>query len=187
MATKSKTRSSSKGKAGGGTTKVASARSSSSKSARSVTKSARGVTKAAKGMMSSRASSSRSDQTAGIPRKAPGSSRVSGKASKAGAKVSAGASRTSSSGTKKEAGRRRVNPEFMKPMQIKEPLTRIVGSEPLPRTEVTKRVWDYIKQHKLQDQENRRQINADENLRELFGRDSVTMFEMTKIINQYLG
>lgn len=75
----------------------------------------------------------------------------------------------------------------MKPMRIKEPLTRIVGNEPLPRTEVTKRVWDYIKQHKLQDEVNRRQINADENLRELFGRDSVTMFEMTKIISQFLA
>lgn len=166
MATKAKTQSSARSKSGGKAKKAASARSSSSKAARSV--------------KASKAASARSGRSAKAP-KASKSSK-SPKASRP-AKASAGAPRASA----RSGGRARVNPEFMKPMQIREPLTRIVGSEPLPRTEVTKRVWDYIKQHNLQDQENRRQINADENLRELFGRDSVTMFEMTKIINQHLG
>ncbi|HKX28018.1 MAG TPA: SWIB/MDM2 domain-containing protein [Blastocatellia bacterium] len=76
---------------------------------------------------------------------------------------------------------------FMKPMQPDSDLAAIVGEEPLPRTEVIKRVWDYIKSQGLQDRENRRMINADEKLQPLFGgKNRVSMFEMTKLVNEHL-
>jgi len=84
--------------------------------------------------------------------------------------------------------KRAPNPAFMKPMQISDALAKIVGSKPMPRTEVTKKLWDYIKKNKLQDAFNRRQINADDNLRAVFGGQSkVSMFEMTKLVNKHLS
>ncbi len=65
-------------------------------------------------------------------------------------------------------------------------LGAIVGSQPLARSEITKRVWDYIKSHNLQDATDRRQINADETLKRVVGRDQVSMFELTKFINQHV-
>ena len=66
-------------------------------------------------------------------------------------------------------------------------LSVIVGSEPIPRSEVTKRVWDYVKQNGLQDQANKRMINADDKLREVFGgKKQVSMFEMTKLVSKHL-
>jgi chromatin remodeling complex protein RSC6 len=78
------------------------------------------------------------------------------------------------------------NAGFMKAMTPSAMLAAVVGAEPLPRTEVTKKVWEYIKKNKLQDASNKRMINADEKLRGIFGKDQVSMFEMTKIINQHL-
>jgi chromatin remodeling complex protein RSC6 len=76
------------------------------------------------------------------------------------------------------------NSAFMKPVTPDEALAAIVGSEPLPRTEITKRLWEYIKQHNLQDQKDKRRINADDKLRPVFdGADSVSMFEMTKLVS----
>ena len=76
------------------------------------------------------------------------------------------------------------NSAFMKPVTPDEALAAVVGSEPLPRTEITKRLWEYIKQHNLQDQKDKRRINADDKLRKVFnGADSVSMFEMTKLVN----
>ncbi len=89
---------------------------------------------------------------------------------------------------KKPKAKRVPSAEFMKPLQPSPELARIVGDNPLPRTEVTKRLWQYIKRNSLQDPINKRMIRADENLRPLFGgRDSVSMFEMTKIVNQHLS
>ncbi len=66
-------------------------------------------------------------------------------------------------------------------------LSAIVGSKPIPRSEVTKKVWDYIKAHGLQDQTNRRMINADDNLKKIFnGKKQVSMFEMTALVNKHL-
>lgn len=71
----------------------------------------------------------------------------------------------------------------MKPVQPDEKLAAIIGSEPVPRTEVTKKLWDYIRSHNLQDPNNKTRIIADENLKQVFdGREQVTMFEMTKLI-----
>lgn len=76
---------------------------------------------------------------------------------------------------------------FMRPLQPDEALAAIVGSEPLPRSEVTKRVWDYIKKHDLQDKQDKRQIHADAKLKAVLdGRDQVNMFELTKLVNGHL-
>jgi upstream activation factor subunit UAF30 len=82
--------------------------------------------------------------------------------------------------------KRTPNAGFMKPMTPSAMLAAVVGDMPLPRTEVVKKVWEYIKKNKLQDAINKRMINADEKLRKVFGKPQVSMFEMTKIINQHL-
>jgi chromatin remodeling complex protein RSC6 len=74
----------------------------------------------------------------------------------------------------------------MKPLTPSPALAAIVGDKPLPRTEVTKKVWDYIKENKLQDSANKRNINADAKLKEIFKKPQVTMFEMTKLISGHL-
>ena len=74
----------------------------------------------------------------------------------------------------------------MKPMQPSGDLAAVVGSGAMPRTEVTKKLWGYIKRKGLQDSKNRRMINADENLRPIFGRSQVSMFEMTRLVNKHL-
>jgi chromatin remodeling complex protein RSC6 len=73
-----------------------------------------------------------------------------------------------------------------KPVQPDNVLAAIVGSDPLPRSEITKRIWAYIRKHRLQDDQNRRNINADDRLRALFGKDQATMFELAKFVNQHL-
>ena len=84
--------------------------------------------------------------------------------------------------------KRKPNAAFMKPMNISDALQPIVGSKPLPRTEVTKRLWDYIKKNKLQDPKERRNINADDNLKKIFnGKKQVSMFEMTKLVSKHLS
>jgi len=88
---------------------------------------------------------------------------------------------------KKSAAKRKPNAAFMKPMTPSSVLASVVGSMPLPRTEVTKKIWDYIKKNKLQDAVNKRLINADEKLRAVFGgKKSVSMFEMTKLVSGHL-
>ena len=75
-----------------------------------------------------------------------------------------------------------------KPVQPDEALAAVVGSHPLPRTELTKKVWEYIREHQLQDAQDRRRIRADDRLRALFdGQDSATMFELTKFVNRHLA
>ncbi len=80
-----------------------------------------------------------------------------------------------------------ANSAFMKPIQPDEALAAVVGSKPLPRTQVTKNLWIYIKKNKLQDKKDRRQINADDKLLKIFdGKKSVSMFEMTKLVNNHI-
>jgi chromatin remodeling complex protein RSC6 len=89
--------------------------------------------------------------------------------------------------TKKSAAKRKPNAAFMKPMTPSAALAAVVGSMPMPRTEVTKKIWDYIKKNKLQDAINRRLINADEKLKAVFGgKGKVSMFEMTKLVSNHL-
>jgi upstream activation factor subunit UAF30 len=88
---------------------------------------------------------------------------------------------------KKPASKRKPNAAFMKAMTPSASLAAVIGSSPMPRTEVTKKIWDYIKKNKLQDAINRRLINADEKLRAVFGgKGKVSMFEMTKLVSNHL-
>ena len=88
---------------------------------------------------------------------------------------------------KKTATKRKPNAAFMKAMQPSTVLAAVVGGMPMPRTEVTKKIWDYIKKNKLQDAVNRRLINADDKLRAVFGgKSKVSMFEMTKLVSNHL-
>jgi len=80
------------------------------------------------------------------------------------------------------------NSAFMKPMKITEDLAAVVGKGPLPRSQVVKKLWQYIKKNGLQDKKNRRNINADANLKKVFkGKGVVNMFEMTKLVSKHLS
>ena len=98
--------------------------------------------------------------------------------------------------TKPETGKTEVKPKtktrtpnsgFAKPMTLSPALTAVIGAGPAPRTEVTKRIWDYIKAHELQDAEKRTLINADDKLFAVFDKRQVTMFEMTRLVNAHLS
>jgi upstream activation factor subunit UAF30 len=111
------------------------------------------------------------------------------KSSRSGGRKSAAkkGGRKSSRRKSSSSGKKRTpNAAFMKPMQPSGELSNVVGSSPMPRTEVTKKLWGYIKRKGLQDSKNRRMINADENLRPIFGRSQVSMFEMTRLVNKHL-
>ena len=83
--------------------------------------------------------------------------------------------------------KRAPNPAFMKPMTPSAQLAPVVGASPMPRTEVTKKLWQYIKKNNLQDAKNRRMINADDKLKPVFsGKSQVSMFEMTKLVSKHL-
>jgi upstream activation factor subunit UAF30 len=85
------------------------------------------------------------------------------------------------------AKKRKPNAAFMKPMTPSSALAEVVGSKAIPRTEVTKKLWAYIKRNKLQDSKNRRMINADDALKVIFGgKKQVSMFEMTKLVSKHL-
>jgi upstream activation factor subunit UAF30 len=89
--------------------------------------------------------------------------------------------------TVKKKTARKPNAAFMKPVTPSATLAPIVGSKPMPRTEVTKKLWGYIKKNNLQDKKNRRNINADDKLKPVFGgKGTVSMFEMTKLVNKHL-
>ena len=106
---------------------------------------------------------------------------------KGGAKKAAkrSAAKKSSRGAKK--AKRAPNPAFMKPMQPDAALSAVVGSNAMPRTEVTKKLWGYIKRNGLQDAKERRMINADDKLKAVFnGKGKVSMFEMTKLVNKHM-
>ena len=88
---------------------------------------------------------------------------------------------------KKPAAKRKPNAAFMKAMTPSSTLGAVIGTTPLPRTEVTKKIWEYIKKNKLQDAVNRRMINADDKLKAVFGgKGKVSMFEMTKLVGKHL-
>lgn len=91
--------------------------------------------------------------------------------------------------TKKKAAKkkRKPNPQFMKPVQPDAHLAAVVGNKPIPRTEITKKLWAYIKRNGLQDSKNRRMINADAKLKAVFGgKTKVSMFEMTKLVSKHM-
>jgi len=88
---------------------------------------------------------------------------------------------------KKSGAKRKPNAAFMKPMTPTASLAAVIGGSPMPRTEVTKKLWAYIKRNGLQDSKNRRNINADDKLQDVFGgKKQVSMFEMTKLVSRHL-
>ncbi|HEV2150589.1 MAG TPA: SWIB/MDM2 domain-containing protein [Longimicrobiaceae bacterium] len=93
---------------------------------------------------------------------------------------------TAKKGAAGEGAPRQARGGIATPVTPDAQLAAIVGKDPLPRSEMTKRLWDYIKKNNLQDAQNKRNINADAKLRPIFGKDQVTMFEMTKLVNQHV-
>jgi chromatin remodeling complex protein RSC6 len=88
---------------------------------------------------------------------------------------------------KKATSKRKPNAAFMKPVTPDAALSEVVGAKPLPRTELTKKLWAYIKKNKLQDQKNRRMIKSDDTLKAVFGgKPQVNMFEMTKLVSKHV-
>ena len=124
------------------------------------------------------------------PAKKPAAKKPAAKkpaAKKAPAKKAAPKKTAPKKAAKKPATKRKPNAAFMKAMTPSGALAAVVGAMPLPRTEVTKKIWDYIKKNKLQDSINRRLINADEKLKQVFGgKKQVSMFEMTKLVSNHL-
>jgi chromatin remodeling complex protein RSC6 len=108
-------------------------------------------------------------------------------AKKSAAKKTTAKKTTAKKSTAKKAAKRTPNAAFMKPLNASPQLAAVIGERPMPRTEVTKRLWDYIKKNKLQDSKNRRMINADEKLSAVFGgKKQVSMFDMTKLVGKHL-
>jgi upstream activation factor subunit UAF30 len=106
--------------------------------------------------------------------------------SKKGSAKKTTAKKATSQGTRTDAGRG-SNQGLMRAVQPSAELAAIVGQEPMPRTEITKRIWDYIKAHKLQDASNKRLINADAQLQPVFGgKKQVSMFELAKLVSQHV-
>ena len=113
------------------------------------------------------------------------------KGGKKSAKKSAkkgGAKKKAAKKPAKKAGKKRTpNAAFMAPKTPAGPLAAVVGSNPIPRTEITKKLWQYIKRNGLQDAKERRMINADDKLKAVFGgKGKVSMFEMTKLVNKHI-
>lgn len=86
----------------------------------------------------------------------------------------------------KKKSTRKPNAAFMAPLQPSAQLGEVVGAKPLPRTEIVKKIWEYIRKNKLQDSKNRRMINADSRLKPIFGKDQISMFELAKVVNKHV-
>ena len=115
-----------------------------------------------------------------------------GAAKKAGAKKGAakkgGAKKAAAKKSPAKKAKRAPNPAFMRPMTPSAQLSAVIGDKPMPRSEVAKRMWAYIKKNNLQDQKNRRMINADDKLKAVFGgKSQVSMFDMTKLVSKHLS
>ena len=122
----------------------------------------------------------------GFPFHLPGE-RMAAKKKKGAKKAKKAAKRPAKRAAKKKTGKKRKpNAAFMKPMQPSAALGAVVGNSAMPRTEVTKKLWQYIKRHGLQDAKERRMINADDKMRAVLGKGRVSMFEMTKLVNKHL-
>ena len=97
------------------------------------------------------------------------------------------AKKTAKKAAPKKKSARKPNAAFMAPLNLSPVLSEVVGSKPLPRTEIVKKIWEYIKKNNLQDKKNRRMINADAKLKEVFGgKNQVSMFEIGKIVNNHV-
>jgi chromatin remodeling complex protein RSC6 len=109
-----------------------------------------------------------------------------GAAKKAPAKATKTATKAASKKGAAKKSARKPNAAFMAPLTPSDKLAAVIGNKPLPRTEIVKKIWDYIKKNDLQDKTNRRMINADEKLKPVFGKEQISMFELAKIVNQQI-
>jgi upstream activation factor subunit UAF30 len=126
-------------------------------------------------MATRKKTAARKKSTKKTARKAPARKKTAKKAARKSAKKASGKKRTPSAA-------------FMRPVTPDNQLAAVVGSSPLPRTELTKKLWAYIKRNGLQDSKNRRAINADDKLRPVFnGKSQVSMFDMTKLVNKHVS
>ena len=121
-----------------------------------------------------------------------GAAKKGGAAKKAGAKKGAakkgGAKKAAAKKSPAKKAKRAPNPAFMRPMTPSAQLSEVIGNKPMPRSEVAKRMWIYIKKNNLQDQKNKRMINADDKLKAVFGgKSQVSMFDMTKLVSKHLS
>jgi upstream activation factor subunit UAF30 len=113
--------------------------------------------------------------------------RTAKKAKTAKTRTTAKKAKSAKKKSAKKKSARKPNAAFMAPLTPSPALAEVVGSKPLPRTDVTKKLWAYIKRNGLQDQKNKRMIKADENLKPVFGgKSTVNMFEMTKLVSRHL-
>jgi chromatin remodeling complex protein RSC6 len=117
-------------------------------------------------------------------KKAP-AKKVAKKAAKKAAPKKVAAKKVAKKAAKPKV-KRKPNAAFMRPLTPSATLAAIIGSTPMPRTEVTSKIWAYIKKNKLQDAVNRRMINADDKLKALFGKAQASMFELTKFVSKHL-
>lgn len=108
------------------------------------------------------------------------------KAAKKAAPKKAAPKKAAKKAAPKKKSARKPNAAFMAPLTPSATLAEVVGSKPMPRTEVVKKIWDYIKKNGLQDKNNRRMINADAKLKPIFGKDQISMFELAKIVNKHV-
>ena len=116
---------------------------------------------------------------------APKKKKAAAKKKKAAPKKKKAAAKKKKAAKKK--AKRKPNPSFMRPLQPDAALSAVVGPKPIPRTQVVKKLWAYIKRNRLQDMQNKRMINADDKLKPIFGgKKQVSMFEMTKLVNKHL-
>lgn len=86
----------------------------------------------------------------------------------------------------KKKSARKPNAAFMAPLTPSATLAEVIGAKPIPRTEIVKKIWEYIKKNGLQDKKNKRNINADAKLKPIFGKDQITMFELAKVVNKHV-
>ena len=119
-------------------------------------------------------------------KKAPAKKAPAKKVAKKAAKKAAPKKAAAPKKVAKKKVARKPNAAFMRPLTPSGPLAAIIGATPMPRTEVTSKIWAYIKKNKLQDAVNRRMINADDKLKALFGKAQASMFELTKYVSKHL-
>ena len=106
------------------------------------------------------------------------------KAAKKAAPKKAAPKKAAKKAAPKKKSARKPNAAFMAPLNVTPTLAEVIGNKPMPRTEIVKKIWDYIKKNNLQDKKNRRMINADTKLKPIFGKDQISMFELAKIVNK---
>lgn len=145
---------------------------------------AKSATKAAK-----KAAPKKAAAKAAAPKKAAAKAAAPKKAApkKAAAKAAAPKKAVAKKAAPKKAAKRKPNAAFMAPLSVSPTLAAVIGTKPMPRTEIIKKIWDYIKKNDLQDKKNRRMINGDAKLKEVFGgKAQVSMFELAKIVNDHV-